>query len=55
MCFYHAYTHTCGHTTMVFQQLCPTGQMVQQKCKKGLDGVVLATVKVGERCGGCVG
>jgi len=54
MCFYHAYTHTCGHTAMVLTRLCPAGQLVQQKCNKGLDGVILATVKVDTRCGGGV-
>ncbi|EMD61316.1 hypothetical protein COCSADRAFT_122800 [Bipolaris sorokiniana ND90Pr] len=53
MCFYHAYTHQCGHTQMVFQQLCPKGQMVQQKCNRGHDGVILATVKVETSCEVC--
>ncbi|EUC44598.1 hypothetical protein COCMIDRAFT_97821 [Bipolaris oryzae ATCC 44560] len=53
MCFYHAYTHQCGHTQMVFQQLCPKGQMIQQKCNRGHDGVILATVKVETSCEMC--
>lgn len=54
MCFYHAYTHQCGHTQIVFQQLCPKGQMIQQKCKRGHDGVIMATVKVETSCEMCL-
>ncbi|KAF1941821.1 hypothetical protein EJ02DRAFT_189826 [Clathrospora elynae] len=53
MCFYHAYSHKCGHTAMVFQQLCSKGQMIQQKCAGGHDGVILATVKVETSCNIC--
>jgi hypothetical protein len=55
MCSYHAYTHKCGHTEMVFQQLCPKGQMKQQKCSKGQDGTILANVKVEKSCRACPG
>ncbi|KAH6071207.1 hypothetical protein HBI65_076640 [Parastagonospora nodorum] len=53
MCFYHAYSHRCGHTQMVLQQLCPKGQMKQQKCARGQDGTILATVKVETPCSVC--
>jgi hypothetical protein len=55
MCFYHAYSHVCGHTEMVLQQLCGKGQMKQQKCARGQDGTILATVKVETPCGVCPG
>ncbi|RMZ68862.1 hypothetical protein GMOD_00002744 [Pyrenophora seminiperda CCB06] len=55
MCSYHAYSHKCGHTQMVFQQLCPKGQMIQQKCGGGHDGTILATVKIETSCGSCHG
>ncbi|KAF2706768.1 hypothetical protein K504DRAFT_384768 [Pleomassaria siparia CBS 279.74] len=54
MCFYHAYTHRCGHTEMVFQQLCPHGQMYQQKCPRGQEGKILTTVKVEYACANCL-
>jgi hypothetical protein len=53
MCFYHAYSHQCGHTEMVLQQLCGKGQMKQQKCARGQDGTILATVKVETPCAVC--
>jgi hypothetical protein len=53
MCFYHAYTHRCGHTQMVLQQFCAKGQMRQQKCARGQDGTILATVKVETSCSAC--
>lgn len=40
---------------MVFQELCPKGQMIQQKCKGGQDGVILATVKLETSCAVCPG
>jgi hypothetical protein len=55
MCFYHAYSHICGHTQMILQQLCNKGQMKQQKCARGQDGTILATVKVETPCGVCPG
>jgi hypothetical protein len=55
MCFYHAYSHVCGHTQMVLQQLCGKGQMKQQECARGQDGTILATVKVETPCGVCPG
>jgi hypothetical protein len=55
MCFYHAYSHICGHTQMILQQLCSKGQMKQQKCARGQDGTILATVKVETPCGVCPG
>ncbi|EOA82337.1 uncharacterized protein SETTUDRAFT_61997, partial [Exserohilum turcica Et28A] len=55
MCFYHAYSHQCGHTQMVFQQPCAKGQMTQQKCSRGREGVILATVKVETPCSTCPG
>jgi hypothetical protein len=55
MCFYHAYSHKCGHTQMIFQQLCPKSQISQRKCPRGQDGVILATVKVETPCGVCPG
>jgi hypothetical protein len=53
MCFYHAYSFKCGHTNMVLQQLCGKGQMKQQKCARGQDGTILATVKVETPCSVC--
>jgi hypothetical protein len=53
MCFYHAYTHVCGHTQMILQQLCPSGQMQQRKCSRGHDGTILASVKVETACRAC--
>ncbi|KAH7414185.1 hypothetical protein DE146DRAFT_20009 [Phaeosphaeria sp. MPI-PUGE-AT-0046c] len=53
MCLYHAYTHVCGHTEMILQQLCGQGQMKQQKCSRGHDGIILATVKVETSCSIC--
>jgi hypothetical protein len=38
---------------MVLQQLCPKGQMKQQKCARGQDGTILATVKVETPCNVC--
>ncbi|KAF1915077.1 hypothetical protein BDU57DRAFT_452529 [Ampelomyces quisqualis] len=55
MCFYHAYSHACGHTHMMLQKLCSNGQMKQQKCARGHDGVILATVKVETACSVCLG
>ncbi|KAF7676658.1 hypothetical protein GT037_004870 [Alternaria burnsii] len=55
MCFYHAYSHKCGHTQMIFQQMCPKGQIAQRKCARGHEGVILATVKVETPCGTCPG
>ncbi|KAF2869950.1 hypothetical protein BDV95DRAFT_497466 [Massariosphaeria phaeospora] len=53
MCYYHAYTHRCGHTEMVFQQLCSAGQMKQQKCPRGQEGIILTSVKVEHGCSSC--
>ncbi|KAF2189642.1 hypothetical protein K469DRAFT_514720, partial [Zopfia rhizophila CBS 207.26] len=53
MCFYHAYSYPCGHTEMVFQELCVPGQMTQQKCGRGKEGTIIATVKVEYRCSKC--
>ncbi|KAF2032023.1 hypothetical protein EK21DRAFT_41670, partial [Setomelanomma holmii] len=53
MCFYHAYSHKCGHTEMVLQQFCAKGQMKQRKCARGQDGTILATVKVETPCHIC--
>ncbi|KAF2255541.1 hypothetical protein BU26DRAFT_512510 [Trematosphaeria pertusa] len=53
MCYYHAYSHRCGHTEMVFQQLCAKGQMIQQKCARGQEGIILTTVKVEYPCSAC--
>ncbi|KAF2131550.1 hypothetical protein P153DRAFT_198252 [Dothidotthia symphoricarpi CBS 119687] len=53
MCFYHAYSHKCGHTEVILQQLCSKGQMVQQKCGKGQEGKILTTVKVETSCALC--
>lgn len=55
MCFYHAYSHICGHTEMILQRLCTKGQMKQQKCARGQEGVILASVKVETRCAICPG
>lgn len=55
MCFYHAYTHACGHTEMILTQLCGKGQMKQQRCARGQDGVILASVKVETKCAICPG
>jgi hypothetical protein len=53
MCYYHAYSHRCGHTEMVFQQLCSQGQMIQRRCPRGQEGHILTTVKVETPCSGC--
>ncbi|PVI07179.1 hypothetical protein DM02DRAFT_499163, partial [Periconia macrospinosa] len=53
MCFYHAYKHRCGHTRMVFQQLCQKAQMIQNKCPRGEEGIILATINVEFPCSGC--
>lgn len=53
MCYYHAYSHKCGHTECILQKLCSKGQMIQQKCGKGHEGIILATVKLETRCDGC--
>jgi hypothetical protein len=38
---------------MILQQLCGKGQMKQQKCARGQDGTILATVKVETPCNVC--
>ncbi|KAF2447531.1 hypothetical protein P171DRAFT_354549 [Karstenula rhodostoma CBS 690.94] len=53
MCFYHAYAHRCGHTEMIFMQMCVAAQMTQRKCPRGQEGVILTTVKVEHPCSGC--
>jgi hypothetical protein len=53
MCFYHAYAHRCGHTEMIFIQMCAAAQMIQRKCPRGQEGVILTTVKVEHPCSGC--
>ncbi|KAF2651909.1 hypothetical protein K491DRAFT_605973 [Lophiostoma macrostomum CBS 122681] len=55
MCYYHAYTHCCGHTDMIFQQFCAQGQMAQRKCSKDQPGIILTTVKLEYPCKGCPG
>ncbi|KAH8727630.1 hypothetical protein GQ44DRAFT_579409, partial [Phaeosphaeriaceae sp. PMI808] len=53
MCFYHAYTHKCGHTEMVLQELCVKGQMIQQKCARGQNGTIMASLKIETHCSLC--
>ncbi|KAF9740532.1 hypothetical protein PMIN06_001622 [Paraphaeosphaeria minitans] len=53
MCFYHAYAHRCGHTEMIFIQMCAAAQMIQRKCPRGQEGVILTTVKVEHPCSAC--
>ncbi|KAJ4986659.1 hypothetical protein SVAN01_07845 [Stagonosporopsis vannaccii] len=53
MCYYHAYSHKCGHTECILQKLCPKGQMIQQKCGRGREGIIMATVEVETRCDMC--
>lgn len=53
MCYYHAYTHRCGHTEMVFQKFCATGQMCQKKCPRTAPGEILTTVKLEYNCSEC--
>ncbi|KAF2745160.1 hypothetical protein M011DRAFT_407318 [Sporormia fimetaria CBS 119925] len=55
MCYYHAYTHRCGHTEMVFEQYCSQGQMHQQKCPRSNPGRILTTVKIEFACANCGG
>jgi hypothetical protein len=55
MCYYHAYTHRCGHTQMIFQQHCTAGQMRQQKCPQTQPNVILTTVKIEYACAACPG
>lgn len=55
MCYYHAYSHKCGHTECILQKFCPKGQMIQQKCGRGNEGVIMATVKVDSSCQNCPG
>ena len=53
MCYYHAYSHKCGHTECILQKFCPKGQMIQQKCGRGHEGIIMATVKVETSCAIC--
>lgn len=53
MCYYHAYSHRCGHTECILQKLCPKGQMIQQKCSRGSEGIIMATVKLETTCESC--
>ncbi|KAF2472023.1 uncharacterized protein BDR25DRAFT_259364 [Lindgomyces ingoldianus] len=55
MCYYHAYTHRCGHTEMVFQSFCTRGQLKQKKCPRGEEGKILTDVKLEYSCAGCPG
>jgi hypothetical protein len=54
MCFYHAYTRACGHTEIIFQNWCPKGQMIQQKCGRGHEGIITMTVRIETPCRSCV-
>ncbi|KAF2731181.1 hypothetical protein EJ04DRAFT_402542, partial [Polyplosphaeria fusca] len=53
MCNYHAYSHLCGHTEMIFQGFCPPGQMTQQKCAGGHQGTIVTTLKIEYPCSSC--
>jgi hypothetical protein len=53
MCYYHAYSHRCGHTECILQKLCPKGQMIQQKCGRGYEEIIMATVKLETTCESC--
>ena len=53
MCYYHAYTHRCGHTECILQKLCTKGQMIQQKCGRGYEGIIMATIKLETTCESC--
>jgi hypothetical protein len=35
------------------QKLCPKGQMIQQKCGRGHEGIIMTTIKVETSCTGC--
>ena len=55
MCYYPAYSHKCGHTECVLQMFCSKAQMIQQKCGRGHEGIIMATVKVETSCENCPG
>ncbi|KAF1356821.1 hypothetical protein BDV97DRAFT_286675 [Delphinella strobiligena] len=50
MCKYYAYSHSCGHTQVVFASHCSQAAMQQQACG---GGEICAAVELNKDCSAC--